>query len=79
MTDDSIKRYSNGEITVVWQPSICVHSGICARGLPRVFNPRRRPWVILDGHDSKTIVDQVERCPSGALSIEYTTPETGTG
>jgi uncharacterized Fe-S cluster protein YjdI len=73
-----VKRYSNGEITVVWQPSLCVHSAICARGLPRVFDPRRRPWVILDGFDSKTIVDQVERCPSGALSIEFNTPETGT-
>jgi len=70
-----IKRYSNGEVTVVWQPSLCVHSGICARGLPKVFDPRRRPWVILDGFDSETIVNQVERCPSGALSIERSTEE----
>ena len=70
MNRDIIKRYSNGEITVVWQPSLCVHSGICARGLPKVFDPRRRPWVILDGFDTETIVNQVERCPSGALSIE---------
>jgi uncharacterized Fe-S cluster protein YjdI len=74
---DIIKRYSNGEITVVWQPSLCVHSGICARGLPKVFSPRRRPWVILDDVDTQTIVDQVERCPSGALSIERGTPEQG--
>jgi uncharacterized Fe-S cluster protein YjdI len=67
---DIVKRYSNGEITVVWQPSLCIHSAICARGLPKVFDPRRRPWVILDGHDSQAIVDQVESCPSGALSIE---------
>ena len=73
---DIVKRYSNGEITVVWQPSLCVHSAICARGLPRVFDPRRKPWVILEGFDSKTIADQVERCPSGALSIEINTPET---
>lgn len=72
---DVVKRYSNGEITVVWQPSLCVHSAICARGLPKVFDPRRRPWVVLDGFDSATIVDQVERCPSGALSIERATPE----
>lgn len=73
-----VKRYSNGEVTVVWQPSLCVHSGVCARGLPQVFAPRRRPWVILDGYESQTIVDQVERCPSGALSIEKATPETDT-
>ena len=75
MRDDITKHYSNGEITVVWKPSLCVHSGICARGLPKVFDPRRRPWVILQGFDSETIVKQVERCPSGALSIEPVTPE----
>ena len=70
-----IKRYSNGEITVVWQPSLCIHSAVCARGLPKVFDPRRRPWVVLDGYDSDTIVNQVEACPSGALSIERVTPK----
>lgn len=71
-----IKRYSNGEVTVVWQPSLCIHSGICARGLPKVFDPRRRPWVILDGFDTETIVNQVDACPSGALSIERSTPQS---
>lgn len=63
-----VKRYSNGEITVVWQPDRCQHSGICARGLPLVFNPRRRPWVQLDQADTATITAQVDRCPSKALS-----------
>ena len=69
MSRDIVKRYTNGEITVIWQPSLCVHSGICARGLPRVFDPRRRPWVVLDHADTATIVNQVESCPSGALSF----------
>jgi uncharacterized Fe-S cluster protein YjdI len=72
MNKDIIKRYSNGEITVIWQPSLCVHSTICFRGLPTVFDPRRRPWVVLEGTDSETIVRQVEACPSGALSYERT-------
>jgi uncharacterized Fe-S cluster protein YjdI len=63
------KRYSNGEITVVWQPHLCIHSGICALGLPAVFNPRRRPWVDVAGASSAEIVNQVAKCPSGALSI----------
>jgi putative redox protein len=62
------KRYTNGEITVVWQPDLCRHGGACARGLPLVFNPRRRPWIELHHADSATIAAQVERCPSGALS-----------
>ncbi len=72
---DIVKRYSNGEVTVIWQPSLCVHSGICFRGLPKVFDPRRRPWVMLEGTESEQIVRQVEHCPSGALSYERSTPE----
>ena len=63
------KRYSNGDVTVVWQPDLCVHSGICARGLFRVFNPRRRPWVDMNAATTDEIVAQVGKCPSGALSI----------
>lgn len=70
MSGDVIKRYTNGEVTVIWQPSLCVHSAICFRGLPAVFDPRRRPWVVLDGHTSDAIITQVEECPSGALSFD---------
>ena len=64
-----IKRYSNGEVTVVWQPHLCIHSGVCARGLPRVFSPRRRPWVDVTAATTAEIVSQVGKCPSGALSL----------
>ncbi len=63
------KRYSNGEVTVVWKPSLCMHSGICFRGLGKVFDPRRRPWVDLSLSTTEQIIAQVKECPSGALSI----------
>lgn len=63
-----MKQYTNGEITVVWKPELCEHVGICARGLPDVFNPRRRPWIELHHSDSATVAAQVDKCPSGALS-----------
>jgi uncharacterized Fe-S cluster protein YjdI len=64
-----ILHYSNGEITVVWKPDVCIHSGICAKGLAEVFNPGRRPWIDMSRADTQRIVDQVQQCPSGALSI----------
>jgi uncharacterized Fe-S cluster protein YjdI len=67
------KRYTNGEVTVVWQPAKCVHSGICARGLAAVFDPTRRPWIDLAPATTDEIVAQVGKCPSGALSIERPT------
>jgi uncharacterized Fe-S cluster protein YjdI len=68
--NEIVKRYTNGEITVIWQPSLCVHSTVCFRGLPQVFDPRNRPWVTIEGSDTATIVSQVDQCPSGALSYE---------
>ncbi len=62
-----IKEYSNGETTVVWEAEKCIHSAICAKGLPEVFQPRDRPWVKIDGANTETIINQVKACPSGAL------------
>lgn len=62
------KEYSNGEVTVVWKPETCIHAAICAKGLPKVFQPRERPWVKIEAETTEAIVNQVKQCPSGALS-----------
>lgn len=63
-------EYSNGEVTVLWQPKKCVHSGICVAGLRAVFNPKLRPWVDVSKATTAEIIAQVGECPSGALSIK---------
>ncbi|MFZ5553319.1 MAG: (4Fe-4S)-binding protein [Bacteroidota bacterium] len=65
------KEYSNGEITVVWQSSLCTHSACCVKGLPQVFQPKERPWVKIDAASSAETEEQVKKCPSGALSFYY--------
>jgi uncharacterized Fe-S cluster protein YjdI len=62
------KHYTNGDITVTWKPDLCRHGGTCARGLPAVFNPRRKPWIELQHASTDQITAQVEKCPSGALT-----------
>ena len=62
------KKYTNAELTIVWQPSKCIHSAICFKGLPHVFDPRKRPWVMLESGQTNEIIEQVKACPSGALS-----------
>ncbi|ATL48138.1 (4Fe-4S)-binding protein [Chitinophaga caeni] len=62
-------EYTNGEVTIVWQPKICQHTGICARGLPQVFQPRERPWIKIDAASTDALIEQVKKCPSGALSF----------
>jgi uncharacterized Fe-S cluster protein YjdI len=61
-------EYTNGEVTVVWKPEICQHSKNCWRGLIQVFNPRERPWINMNGAKTEQIIEQVKKCPSGALS-----------
>ena len=62
-------EYSKDGVTVVWKPSLCVHSAKCALGLGSVFNPKARPWVNMDGAPVERIAEQVRKCPSGALSL----------
>ena len=65
------KEYTNGEITVIWQPNLCIHSGVCFRSLGTVFKPRDRPWVQMQNADSEDIEATVRACPSGALSLKH--------
>ena len=64
------KEYSNGEITIVWQPKLCIHSGVCVRTLPKVYNPQERPWIKPENATTQELLAQVAKCPSGALSIK---------
>ena len=45
------KEYSNGELTVVWKPDLCIHAAECVKGLPQVFDPNKKPWVDPDQAD----------------------------
>lgn len=36
-------EYSNGELTIIWQPDLCQHSGICVKHCHRYITPRKDP------------------------------------
>lgn len=67
---DIIKEYTNGEITVVWESALCIHSGNCLGVLPSVFNRRERPWIKMENASTAEIIAAVEVCPTGAISIK---------
>jgi uncharacterized Fe-S cluster protein YjdI len=33
-----------------------------------VFDPARKPWIAPEAADAATIMAQIDKCPSGALS-----------
>lgn len=70
LMEEERHEYTNGEVTVVWKPKVCIHSGNCVRGLPSVFDVKARPWINALGASTDEIVRQVAQCPSGALSIK---------
>ena len=62
------KEYTNGEVSVVWKAEKCIHSAMCVKGLPNVFQPKERPWIKIDSSTTDKIIETVKKCPSGALS-----------
>ena len=69
------KEYSNGEVTIIWQPDKCIHSAICVSGLPGVFKPRESPWITIDAAATDQLINQVKKCPSGALTYRLNDTE----
>ncbi len=60
--------YKKEDICVEWRPELCTHCEACVNGLPQVFDVDKRPWVNVEGASKEEIINQVEQCPSGALS-----------
>ncbi|MBN2595620.1 (4Fe-4S)-binding protein [Labilibaculum sp.] len=75
----SKKEYSNGVVTVVYESDLCIHSGVCSKGLPDVFQPGTRPWVKAKGAGTEEIIRQVQKCPSRALSFYMNSPDPEDG
>ncbi len=61
------KDYGNDEIVVHWGSSRCIHTGICTRELPTVFDVTKRPWIDVNGADADAVAATTGHCPTGAL------------
>jgi uncharacterized Fe-S cluster protein YjdI len=62
-----LQVYETPDITVTFDPELCIHSGNCVRGLPAVFDVRRKRWVRPEAASPEAVEAQIARCPSGAL------------
>jgi len=71
MSSANDRKYTNGEITVFWKPSKCIHATTCFRELIEVFNPRKRPWVNMKGAPTKRIIEVTDKCPTMAIYWKY--------
>ena len=62
------REYRDGRISVYWAPEFCIHTARCINAQPQVFDPMRRPWVVLDDAGADAIAQAVRSCPTGALT-----------
>ena len=62
-----LQVYEAPDITVTFEPDVCIHSGVCIRGLPPVFDIKRKRWIRPEAASADEVEAQVNRCPSGAL------------
>lgn len=67
-----LQVYETPEITVTFDPNVCRHTGVCVRGLPLVFDIKRKHWVRPELASAGEVATQVARCPSGALQYRMT-------
>jgi CDGSH-type Zn-finger protein/uncharacterized Fe-S cluster protein YjdI len=63
-----VHEYPGAALTVRYDARRCIHAAECARGLPAVFDPERKPWVDADGAAADEIAAVIHRCPTGALT-----------
>lgn len=69
-SEEIVKEYSNNGLTVIWKPKKCIHSGICVQKLPKVYNPDERPWIKPENASNEALMEQIQACPSGALTYK---------
>jgi uncharacterized Fe-S cluster protein YjdI len=74
-----LQVYDAPGITVTFDPAVCIHSGVCIRGLPNVFEIRRKRWVRPELAPAAHVAAQVASCPSGALQYRLESGENDAG
>lgn len=65
----NVNQFSNSIITITYEPCVCTSAGHCAKELSEVFRNSVIPWIDVDGAPLQKIINQVKKCPSGALKF----------
>lgn len=73
MSRDRLQVYESGDVRVTFDPKVCLHSGVCLRTLPAVFDVSRARWIHPDAASAQQVIAAVAKCPSGALQAQLIT------
>ncbi|WP_048331311.1 (4Fe-4S)-binding protein [Bizionia psychrotolerans] len=67
--------FSNKDITVTYNPTVCTNAERCALELSNVFRQCVIPWIDLEADSNENIINQIKKCPSGALQFHLNKKE----
>lgn len=67
---ERIIEYSNGELTIVWKPEVCIHAGICAEIFSEPCQPQEEALVNVESTTRERLISLINKCPSGALTYK---------
>ena len=73
------REYRTKELVVRWNSDLCIHTARCIRRAPDAFDSGRRPWIQLEGTPTEDVVDAVQLCPTGALTLRRLDAEPTVG
>ena len=65
---NKMENYEGKDVTIHDNRGICAHSGFCTDNLKEVFKLNEEPWIDPDGAKAEEIINNINKCPSGALS-----------
>ena len=64
-------QYPGKKATVVWNGRLCIHVGECGRAKGELFVGGRDPWCQPDLVSNEEVADVINRCPTGALTVDF--------
>lgn len=65
-----INVYKDRDISVTFDAKRCINSQLCAKGLSSVVRNSIIPNSDVEAAESKRILNQIRKCPSGALKAK---------
>ncbi len=65
------RKYSGEKIDVFYSKDLCEHVGNCVKGSIDVFNPKRKPWVLVDAKSADEVARIIDTCPTKALQYVF--------
>lgn len=69
-------EFSSENVVVTYDDEVCIHAGDCVKHLPAVFDVNRDPWIDPTAAPADDIEVAVNACPSGALGLRRSGPQT---